>query len=59
MAPMRLFAARDLPGEVVRNLEALLVRLRPAARIRWCPRSGPAKAPGIEGGVDGARWKRV
>ena len=32
---MRLFAGLDLPEEVVRNLELLLDRLRPAARIQW------------------------
>jgi 2'-5' RNA ligase len=37
MALMRLFTGLDLPGEVVRNLEALLERLRPAARIQWIP----------------------
>jgi 2'-5' RNA ligase len=34
---MRLFVGLDLPGEVVRNLEALLERLRPAAKINWSP----------------------
>jgi 2'-5' RNA ligase len=34
---MRLFTGLDLPEEVVRNLEALLARLRPAARIQWGP----------------------
>jgi len=34
---MRLFTALDLPGEVVRNLEALVARLKPAARIHWSP----------------------
>jgi 2'-5' RNA ligase len=37
MALMRLFTGLDLPGEVVRNLEALIVRLRPVARIQWSP----------------------
>src|ERR1039458_3355684 len=37
MALMRLFTGLDLPGEVVRNLEGLLARLRPAARIQWSP----------------------
>jgi 2'-5' RNA ligase len=37
MAPMRLFTGFNLPQEVVRNLEALLARLRPAARIHWSP----------------------
>jgi RNA 2',3'-cyclic 3'-phosphodiesterase len=34
---MRLFVGLDLPGDVVRNLEKLLERLRPAARIQWSP----------------------
>jgi 2'-5' RNA ligase len=34
---MRLFTGIDLPAEVVRNLESLLARLRPAARVRWSP----------------------
>jgi 2'-5' RNA ligase len=34
---MRLFTAIDLPAEVVRNLESLLARLRPVARVRWSP----------------------
>ena len=34
---MRLFAGLDLPREVVENLERLLVRLRPTARIQWSP----------------------
>jgi len=34
---MRLFTAIDLPGEVLRNLEDLLVKLRPTARINWSP----------------------
>jgi len=34
---MRLFIGLDLPREVVRNLEALLSRLRPLARINWSP----------------------
>jgi 2'-5' RNA ligase len=34
---MRLFIGLDLPSEVVRNLEALLERLRPQARIQWSP----------------------
>jgi len=37
MALMRLFTGLELPPEVVRHLEALLARLRPAARIRWSP----------------------
>ena len=34
---MRLFIGMDLPGEVVGNLERLLERLRPAARLNWSP----------------------
>ncbi len=34
---MRLFVGLDLPAETVRNLEALLGRLRPTARIHWSP----------------------
>jgi len=34
---MRLFTGLDLPAEVVGNLEQLLARLRPAARIHWSP----------------------
>jgi RNA 2',3'-cyclic 3'-phosphodiesterase len=34
---MRLFTGIDLPGEVLANLERLLDRLRPAARIKWSP----------------------
>ena len=34
---MRLFTGFDLPAEVVRNLDGLLERLRPAARIKWSP----------------------
>lgn len=34
---MRLFTGLDLPGDVVANLEELLRRLRPAARIQWSP----------------------
>jgi 2'-5' RNA ligase len=34
---MRLFTGLDLPEEVVRNLETLQARLRPAARIQWSP----------------------
>jgi RNA 2',3'-cyclic 3'-phosphodiesterase len=34
---MRLFTGFDLPEEVLRNLEALLTRLRPTARIQWSP----------------------
>jgi len=32
---MRLFTGIDLPAEVVHNLESLLERLRPAARLKW------------------------
>jgi RNA 2',3'-cyclic 3'-phosphodiesterase len=34
---MRLFAGIDLPPDVVRSLDALIARLRPAARISWSP----------------------
>lgn len=34
---MRLFIGLDLPSGVVRNLEDLLDRLRPQARIQWSP----------------------
>jgi 2'-5' RNA ligase len=34
---MRLFTGLDLPAEVVRALDALVDRLRPAARIKWSP----------------------
>jgi RNA 2',3'-cyclic 3'-phosphodiesterase len=34
---MRLFTALDLPPAVVRALETLLDRLRPAARLKWSP----------------------
>ena len=34
---MRLFTGLDLPAEVVGNLEQLLERLRPKARIQWSP----------------------
>jgi 2'-5' RNA ligase len=36
---MRLFAALDLPPEIVRSLEDLLRHLRPAARVAWSPPS--------------------
>ena len=36
---MRLFVGLDLPSEVVSNLERLLDRLRPTARINWSPPS--------------------
>src|SRR5262249_40717769 len=35
-ALMRLFIGLDVPPDVVGKLEALLDRLRPAARINWC-----------------------
>jgi 2'-5' RNA ligase len=34
---MRLFTGLDLPAEVVQNLERLVARLRPTARIQWSP----------------------
>ena len=34
---MRLFVGLDLPAEIVANLETLLERLRPSARIQWSP----------------------
>jgi RNA 2',3'-cyclic 3'-phosphodiesterase len=34
---MRLFTGLEMPAEIVRNLERLLERLRPAARINWSP----------------------
>jgi 2'-5' RNA ligase len=34
---MRLFTGIAIPGAVIGNLEALLDRLRPAARINWSP----------------------
>ncbi len=34
---MRLFTAIDLPADVLRNLEGLLARLRPTARMKWSP----------------------
>jgi 2'-5' RNA ligase len=34
---MRLFTALDIPSEIVRNLEELLERLKPAARMNWIP----------------------
>src|SRR5437764_2020465 len=34
---MRLFAGLELPDEVVANLERLLDRLRPTARLHWSP----------------------
>jgi 2'-5' RNA ligase len=34
---MRLFTGLDLPLEVVHNMEELLARLRPKARLHWSP----------------------
>src|SRR5215813_7889160 len=34
---MRLFVGLDLPADIVGNLEKLLDRLRPTARIQWSP----------------------
>jgi RNA 2',3'-cyclic 3'-phosphodiesterase len=34
---MRLFTAIDLPEEVIHNLEHLLDKLRPTAKINWSP----------------------
>jgi 2'-5' RNA ligase len=34
---MRLFTALDLPDDLVANLEELLRRLKPVARIQWSP----------------------
>ncbi|HZT32578.1 MAG TPA: RNA 2',3'-cyclic phosphodiesterase [Bryobacteraceae bacterium] len=34
---MRLFTGIDVPEEIVHNLERLLARLRPTARLRWSP----------------------
>ena len=34
---MRLFTGLDLPGALIANLEELLRRLKPAARIQWNP----------------------
>jgi 2'-5' RNA ligase len=34
---MRLFTAIDLPDDVLQNLEDLLNKLRPTARINWSP----------------------
>jgi 2'-5' RNA ligase len=34
---MRLFTGLDLPADVIANLEELLRRLKPAARIQWSP----------------------
>ena len=34
---MRLFTGLDLPSDVIQNLERLLVRLRPTARVNWSP----------------------
>lgn len=35
---MRLFTAIDLPDEVLDALDALIARLKPAARLKWSPR---------------------
>jgi 2'-5' RNA ligase len=37
IAQMRLFTGIDLPADVIGNLERLLERLRPTARLRWSP----------------------
>jgi 2'-5' RNA ligase len=37
IAQMRLFTGFDLPESVVANLDALISRLRPTARIKWSP----------------------
>jgi 2'-5' RNA ligase len=34
---MRLFVGLDLPDPVVRNVDALIAKLRPAADLRWSP----------------------
>jgi 2'-5' RNA ligase len=34
---MRLFTGIDLPDEVIRSLDRLVERLRPAAHIKWSP----------------------
>jgi len=34
---MRLFTGLDLPSDVIRNLDALVERLRSKARIQWSP----------------------
>ncbi len=34
---MRLFTGLDLPGDLTGNLEELVRRLKPAARIQWSP----------------------
>ena len=34
---MRLFTGLDLPDGVVRNLQELLLRLKPAAQVQWSP----------------------
>ncbi len=36
---MRLFTALDLPNEIVRRLEHLVIRLKPTAPINWSPPS--------------------
>jgi len=34
---MRLFTAIDLPPDIIANLESLITRLKPSARINWSP----------------------
>lgn len=34
---MRLFTALDLPADIISNLQQLLQKLRPTARIQWSP----------------------
>jgi 2'-5' RNA ligase len=34
---MRLFTALDLPADIIANLQQLLEKLRPTARIHWSP----------------------
>lgn len=34
---MRLFAGIEIPAEVIHNLESLLERLRPTAKLKWSP----------------------
>src|SRR5438067_165851 len=36
---MRFFTAIDMPEDVLRNVEILLDRLKPTARIKWSPPS--------------------
>jgi 2'-5' RNA ligase len=37
ISQMRLFTGIDLPGEVIGNLDLLMRRLRPTARLQWSP----------------------